>query len=159
MSFVLNQLWPKLVELMQSGLLPVKIGCCKLACEIFKRITSDENKLAFSELIVEKFAKSRRSFDRVLYIDFCLLTRNVISKHMFKIHFLDSLMVLCKDQLIDVRFKFVSEFPGIRERISATDIQSSHEIDQIFDDFHKDSSTRISEMCVDVQSHIINEEY
>ncbi|CAG9330790.1 PPP4R4_6 [Blepharisma stoltei] len=159
MNVTLNCLVPKLMDLMHHGSLPLKQHSSQLLLEIFRKIHQDELKHNFSSSIAQSFANSSSSYDRILYIDFCLQTKGNCSRNMFKNHFLQNLLQLATDRVDDVRYKFIREFPGIRERVSTADRDSSHEIDAILDEFVNDRCKKIKEKAYEIQQIILNERY
>lgn len=136
----------------------VKLNCVKLLVQILKISNYDLRNL-MSEHIILNFGKSESYATRCAYIDFCIETKHYCSRSLFKTTYFSNLLDLSIDPIKDVRIKFLTEFPLLRERISSNDISASNDIDLVLEKMHNDKELIIRNMAEEVQTIMTNDNY
>lgn len=104
---VLDHLVPLLLHKMLTSHRPVKKVATETLALVLHHTFYICRKLDLCSIIKEKFARSRSSFQRILFIDFAETISKLCSKKFFCRHFLEDFLNLTSDPAPNVRIRFL----------------------------------------------------
>jgi hypothetical protein len=104
---VLDHLVPLLLHKMLTAHWPVKKTASETLALIIHHTFYICRKLDLCSIVKEKFAKSRSSSERMLFIDFVETFSCLCSKKFFTRHFLEDFLSLASDPAVNVQIRFL----------------------------------------------------
>eukprot|EP00002_Diphylleia_rotans_P015493 TRINITY_DN3003_c0_g1_i1.p1 TRINITY_DN3003_c0_g1~~TRINITY_DN3003_c0_g1_i1.p1 ORF type:complete len:946 (-),score=166.47 TRINITY_DN3003_c0_g1_i1:425-3262(-) len=105
---------PLMMKMMEDGPQLVKEAAARNLCIYLRRNKKNYQRSAICTQIIQRFAKKKSCFYRLVYIDICLVLFELFSRKFFRDNFFEATIELARDPVVNVRFKYCRVVPGLR---------------------------------------------
>ena len=109
----LMHIQPAVLEVMEKGGWRLQLECADILCRMIEQNYYKAKRLAVCKLVVEEYGFSQTYRKRMIFVSFCSLVVQRVSKGTFQALFFPLLLELCRDSVSSVRLHLAILLPSI----------------------------------------------
>jgi hypothetical protein len=145
-----------LIKVTKEDIWPVRCKSVETLAHILYHTYFAARRNELKNMIISSLFMSETYSDRILYITFVLCIRKICSRQYITDHFLDTIIQLGRDSVLDVRYKFAENFINIKEMLDKNDSATANMMSKIFNTLMDDESELIGSCAARVQKSLLN---